>query len=171
MNIIILFDERFIEDSLDYFGIHGMLCAFSVGPVATTADQWTELAFGQPVSAAQVPEYATVQSYLQRAYRTIQTSLNEEDPIELPQEAYEDREALKSWCAGFVEAFLLHEADWFEKKQELVAELMLPIMAVSDLFDDDDFSEIKSNLKLMDQLSEQIPEVLTDLYLLFHSGD
>ncbi len=52
-----------------------------------------------------------------------------------------------------------------------MAELLLPVMAVSDLFDDEDFSQIKSNPKIMEQLSEQIPEVLTDLYLLFHAQD
>lgn len=167
----ILFDDRFAEDSLDYFGIHGALSALAVGPCEMTPDDWMELAFGRPVTASELANYDEVVATLTRIFRNIRSELNQEEPIELPAETYEDREAMTNWCAGFVEAFLANEERWFEQKQELVAELLLPIMALSDLFDDEDFTEIKGNPKLMAQLSEQIPEVLTDLYLLFHSGE
>lgn len=167
----ILFDDRYVEDSLDYFGIHGMLCAFAVGPVQADPDTYVEMAFGQSVDKSATPEYENVRNYLQRVRKHIGNSLDSEEPIELPNETYEDPDAMRNWAAGFVEAFMAHESAWFQSKQDLVAELLLPIMAVSDLFDDEDFNKIKSNPKLMAQLSEQIPEVLTDLYLLFHSGE
>lgn len=167
----ILFDERFVEDALDYFGIHGMLSALAVGPVQQSPGEWVSLAFGQQVTADDLAEYDVVQTYLERTFRHIRTALNGEEQVELPAETYEDRDALTNWCAGFVEAFIAHEAEWFKDRQDLVAELLLPVMAVSDLFDDEDFSQIKSNPKIMEQLSEQIPEVLTDLYLLFHAQD
>ncbi len=167
----ILFDERFVEDALDYFGIHGMLSALAVGPVELSSDEWVSQAFGQPVAADSLADYALVKSYLERTFRHIRAALNGEEQVELPAETYEDRDALTNWCAGFVEAFMAHEAEWFADRQDLVAELLLPIMAVSDLFDDEDFTQIKANPKLMEQLSEQIPEVLTDLYLLFHAQD
>ena len=167
----ILFDDLFAEDSLDYFGIHGALSALAVGPCEMTSDDWIELAFGRPINASEVKAYDLVADTLTRIFHNIRSELNQEEPIELPAETYEDREALTNWCAGFVEAFLANEEQWFEQKQELVAELLLPIMALSNLFDDEDFAEITANPKLMAQLSEQIPEVLTDLYLLFHSGE
>lgn len=167
----ILFDDRFAEDALDYFGVHGALSALAVGPCEMTPEAWVELAFGRPVSAVDVKEYDFVVQTLSRIFHNIRSELNQEEPIELPAETYEDRDALTNWCAGFVEAFLANEEQWFEQKQELVAEFLLPIMALSNLFDDEDFTEITTNPKLMAQLSEQIPEVLTDLYLLFHSGE
>jgi len=167
----LLFDDRFAEDSLDYFGIHGALSALAVGPCPMTPEAWVELAFGRPVTAGEVKEYDWVTQTLTRLFHNIRNELDQEEPIELPAETYEDRDALTNWCAGFVEAFLANEEQWFKQKQELVAELLLPIMALSNLFDDEDFTEITSNPKLMAQLSEQIPETLTDLYLLFHSGE
>lgn len=58
----------------------------------------------------------------------------------------------------------LREAAWFENAEEEVSELLLPIMVVSGLFDDQpEFSDIAADAKLVDDMVEQIPELLTAL--------
>ncbi len=167
----ILFEDEFAEDALDYFGVHGLVCALVVGPVEISNDEFTKLVFHthQGISPEQLETAGKVISKLRNG---IFTELSSGTTLELPmyeeeEEIYE--EAIINWCAGFVEGFLANEPEWFERDQELVAELLLPIMSLSQLFDDEDFSEITNNQKIMDQFEEQLPELMTDLFLFFHS--
>lgn len=167
----ILFEDEYAEDALDYFGVHGLVCALIVGPVEISNDEFTKLVFNthNGISAEQLKTAETIISKLKNS---IFTELSGGITLQLPmydedEEVYE--EAIINWCAGFVEGFLENEPAWFEHSQDLVAELLLPIMSLSQLFDDEDFGEITSNQKIMDQFEEQLPELMTDLFLFFHS--
>lgn len=167
----ILFEDEFAEDALDYFGVHGLVCAFVVGPIKLTDKDITEIVFNEHtgISAEKIEQ---AQAIIAKLMNSISAELSAGNTIDLPffdaeEEVYQD--ALTNWCAGFVEGFLDHEEAWFERSQELVAELLLPIMSLSQLFNDEDFSEINSNEKIMVQFEEQLPELMTDLYLFFHS--
>ena len=71
-----------------------------------------------------------------------------------------------------MEGVFLREAAWFENAEEEVSELLLPIMVVSGLFDDQpEFSDIAADAKLVDDMVEQIPELLTALFLLCNAPD
>lgn len=71
-----------------------------------------------------------------------------------------------------MDTFLEHEEEWLEAaSEEETADLMLPMLTLSGLFDDDDFQKVRSSDKLSRQMAEAIPESLTDLYLLFHAPD
>jgi len=167
----ILFEDEHAEEALDYFGVHGLVCALVVGPVEISNDEFTKLVFNthQGISPKQLK---TAEEIISKLRNGIFTDLSGGVTLELPmydeeEEVYE--EAIINWCAGFVEGFLENEPAWFDRDQELVAELLLPIMSLSQLFDDEDFSEITSNQKIMDQFEEQLPELMTDLFLFFHS--
>lgn len=169
----ILFEDEFAEDALDYFGVHGLVCAFVVGPINITDNAITALVFNDhtDISPAKLAEAEVIISKLRNS---ISAELSAGRTLELPiyeaeEEYYE--EALTNWCAGFVEGFLDHEDEWFSRSQELIAELLLPIMSLSQLFNDEDFSEINNNEKIMDQFEEQLPELMTDLFLFFHSDN
>ncbi|UZE94705.1 YecA/YgfB family protein [Alkalimarinus alittae] len=167
----ILFEDEFAEDTLDYFGVHGLACAFVVGPIKITDKAITELVFNEHKGIS--PEKLTeAEAIIAKLRNGISAELSAGRTIELPFDDAEEeyyQEALTNWCAGFVEGFLDHEAAWFERSQDLVAELLLPIMSLSQLFNDEDFSEINNNEKIMDQFEEQLPELMTDLFLFFHS--
>lgn len=167
----ILFEDEFAEDALDYFGVHGLVCALVVGPVEINNDEFTKLIFDthQNITPDQLQ---TAEAIISKLRNCIFTELSSGATLELPMYDEEEdiyEEAMINWCAGFVEGFLANEPEWFSRDQDLVAELLLPIMSLSQLFDDEDFSEIISNQKIMDQFEEQLPELMTDLFLFFHS--
>ncbi|WP_250657949.1 YecA family protein [Alkalimarinus coralli] len=169
----ILFEDELSEDALDFFGVHGLVCSYVVGPKNINDSELTDLVFNSHKGLAS-DKLKIAESIISKLRNNISAELSAGKTLELPiydadEEYYE--EALTNWCAGFVEGFLDHETSWFERSQELVAELLLPIMALSQLFDDEDFSEINNNQKIMEQFEEQLPELMTDLFLFFHSDN
>ena len=55
--------------------------------------------------------------------------------------------------------------------EEEAADLMVPMLTLSGLFDDEDFQKVRNSEKLSRQMADAIPDSLTDLYLLFHAPD
>jgi len=165
----ILFDNDPEEECLDLFGIHGLICSFKVSPAAPEREQWLNLVTGEE---NQLPETstATLELAITQLDQHISEQLEEEEGFELPNEVFEDDNALINWCAGFVEGFLSSEKAWFDGQDEAtVAGLLLPIMAHSDLFQDEDFEDIRQNDKLMAQMMTEIADNVIDLYLLYRS--
>ncbi|WP_020408423.1 YecA family protein [Hahella ganghwensis] len=165
----VLFDNDQNDDCLDLFGIHGLVCAFLVAPQTPDRDQWIQYVIGENPDLNQDQK-----NILEEAITQLQSSLADQlesdDDFSLPEEAYDDDNALINWCAGFIEGFLSCEQAWFEEQDEAnVAGLLLPIMAHSELFQDDDFEDIRQNDKLMAQMVTEIPENVVDLYLLYRS--
>lgn len=70
-----------------------------------------------------------------------------------------------------MEGVFLREEQWFGDDEETVAGLLLPIMVASELFEDAEISEIRKDRALSEEMCEQIPEVLIDLYLHFHAPE
>ena len=65
------------------------------------------------------------------------------------------------------QSVFLREAVWFEDAEDEVSELLLPIMVGSGLFDEQtEFAEIARDRDLVDSMIDQIPELLTALFLL-----
>ena len=79
----------------------------------------------------------------------------------------DEDESLLSWAQGFMEGVFLRESNWFDQQEEVVAEMLLPIMLASELFEEAELNEMRKNKKLCQQLVEEIPDLITDLYLLF----
>ena len=93
-------------------------------------------------------------------------------PCELVVGDETDESKLRGWCIGFMEGVFLREDVWFEDDEDEVSELLLPIMVISGLFDEQpDFAEIGSDIELLESMAEQIPEILTTLFLLCQAPD
>jgi uncharacterized protein len=45
------------------------------------------------------------------------------------------------------------------------------MLTLSGLFEDEDFQKVRNDETLASQMSDAIPDSLTDLYLLFHAPD
>ncbi|HNJ87105.1 MAG TPA: UPF0149 family protein, partial [Agitococcus sp.] len=73
------------------------------------------------------------------------------------------------WCVGFMEGMFCNEEAWYAKNEDLVIELTLPIVSISGLIEDPELNKIRKNRKLLQQFAREIPEVLTELYLLFNA--
>jgi len=168
----ILFAEPWGDDALDFFGLHGVVCASVVGPVELDALRIFRLATGSDtVTEDQIPEI--FRRCVAVLSESMSHSLDMGQSLELPEpEDGDPMNALENWCAGFVDTFLEHEEEWLEAaSEEETADLMLPMLTLSGLFDDEDFQKVRDSEKLSRQMADAIPESLTDLYLLFHAPD
>ncbi|MFO7786454.1 MAG: YecA family protein [Halospina sp.] len=158
------------DEALDVFGLHGVVTASVVGPVPLSVERIHAIATAQPEAGgdAMPDEFGTLVS---RLARTIQQELEQGQTLELPEPEDDDtaEEALENWCAGFTDTFLLDEDQWLGEDEETVGQLMTPILTLSNLFDDEAFQQARKDPKRLADYADAIPELLTDLYLHYHS--
>lgn len=159
-------------DGLDFIATHGFLAALTVGPDAPALDVWLPALFdGQPVSADAARTEA-VTAALVAWQKEIHAALYHGQPVTLPcaltLKATEPTD-LNDWCVGFMEGMFMKEASWYDSDEDLVADLTLPMVVLSDLIDDEELQHIRRDVKLTRELAQQIPDVLTELYLHFNA--
>lgn len=163
------------EGTLDYHGVHGFLTALTICPVELTQQEVYEAIFDGPVN---LPEHEAkhFDELLALILTDIDRSFNDdEEGFTLSCEAeldHYDDDALANWSIGFMVAHMLDEDGWFIQNEQEVAELLLPIMLASGLFDDEqEFKDIRKDVRLTEDMCSQIPEVLMELYLIFNSPE
>ncbi|WP_370298456.1 UPF0149 family protein [Pontibacterium sp.] len=172
-----LYSDAVSEDSLDLVGVHGLFTACNISPKAVSEQEWSELVFdGAPTWDSQ-EQHDRIMEMLRRLYKMINSNLYSDQEIDLPCELTlipdedEDMSGLTWWAQAFMEGVFMNEEAWFNhQEEETVAELMLPIMIASDLFDEDkEMAAMRKDKKLSEEMARQIPDLLIDLYLLFHA--
>ncbi|NLU12480.1 MAG: YecA family protein [Gammaproteobacteria bacterium] len=159
------------DEALDYIAAHGYLTALSICPEPVSAEEWIEALFAEPPHYRDAAQEADITAGLLQLKAHIERQLASDDDMVLPCELdlgdEPDDSDLRGWCVGFMEGVFLREEVWFEDAEDEVSELLLPIMVASGLFDEQpDFAEIAKDFDLVDSMVEQIPEVLTALFLL-----
>lgn len=159
-------------NGLDFIATHGFLTALTVGPETPAIELWLPALFDeQPVSEDAV-QAQQIREDLDAWRKEIHAALYHGQPVTLPcplaLKAGEPGD-LNDWCAGFMEGMFLKEASWYDADEDLVADLTLPMVVLSDLIDDPELQHIRSDQKLSRELAQQIPDVLTELYLHFHA--
>jgi len=167
----LLFSEHLEEEALDYFGLHGLICAAIFGPISIKSDTFQTIVFGEQPKQFESSQLEHFNHCIELISQDLIEELNQGEELSLPffyEETHYDA-CLESWCIGFMEGFFFNEKSWFSKGEDIAAELLLPIMALSGLFDSDEFQEIAKNDKLMSQFEEIIPEQLVDIFLFYHS--
>lgn len=165
----ILFAEQWADEAFDFFGLHGLVCASVVGPRQFEPRVLFALATGQDPGSAEHPSDTFV-TLCVKLEKSLRSALEQGETVELPEPEEGDPDsALENWCAGFVDGFMLAEDEWLAKDEENVASLLVPMMTLSGLFEDEDFQAARENDEVSQQLVEQIPDSLSDLYLLFHT--
>lgn len=167
----ILFAEPWGDEAVDFFGLHGVVCASVVGPVTLDADDIFALASGvEPSSSVTTPE--AFRATVDKLAREMTQALDMGQTLELPEpEDGDPMNALENWCAGFVDTFIEHEDAWLEVDEKEAADLLVPMLTLSGLFEDEDFQKVRSDETLAARMSDAIPDSLTDLYLLYHAPD
>ncbi|WP_415881720.1 YecA family protein [Neptuniibacter sp. QD29_5] len=173
-----LYSDAVSEDCLDLIGVHGLFSALNISPTPLDESTWMELVFDQTPNWESEAQEAEIMGLLKRLYSTIGGQLYSDGEIELPcelsldAEEDEDISPLAWWSQAFMEGVFTQEEEWFgSKKQEEVAEMLLPVMVASELFEEDDINKIREDEKLCAEMCAQIPELLIDLYLYFHAPD
>ncbi|BFM48287.1 YecA family protein [Marinomonas sp. THO17] len=163
------------EECQNFVMAHGFLTALSICPVTISESNWLPVVFEETPEFENDKQQKQITQYLSRLFIDIQKELESEDGFILPcaiemGSSPEELSELQEWATGFMEGVFMTEAQWFEsEKEEVVAELLLPIMVASDLFDDDEVIDIRSSEKLTLSCIAQIPEVMTDLFLVLRT--
>lgn len=173
-----LYSDQVSEDSLDLIGAHGLFCALNISPNPLDEADLNTLLFDTEPKWQSDEQKQKITNLLNRLYKEIGSNLYSDGEIELPCELSLDPEEdddispLAWWSQAFMEGVFTQEEDWFNKNTEQdVAEMLLPVMVASDLFDEDDINKIRNDEKLCAEMCAQIPELLIDLYLYFHAPD
>jgi uncharacterized protein len=172
-----LFSSAVSEDSLDLIGTHGLLCALNISPTKVPEQEWLDLLFDSEPKWESAEQKELIIGLLRKLHFTIGQDLyNDQEtllPCELTLDADEDEDEpeLTIWAQFFMEGVFMREKDWFGTDEETVAGLLLPIMVASELFDDPEIVEIRQDRALSEEMAEQIPELLVDLYLYYHAPD
>lgn len=173
-----LYSDHVSEDSLDLIGAHGLFCALNISPNPLEESDLQTLLFDTEPKWASEDQKQAITALLNRLYAEIGANLYSDGEIELPCELSLDPEEdddispLAWWSQAFMEGVFTQEDAWFNKGTEQdVAEMLLPIMVASDLFDEDDINKIRNDEKLCAEMCSQIPELLIDLYLYFHAPE
>jgi len=168
-----IFSDAVSEEALDYIGIHGLLLALAICPEAIPSAEWLEVIFDGVPGYADDAQKQQIEGMLLREFAALTEELNQEEPPELPCDLVLDDEdqLLQAWAQAFMEGVFMRETLWFSQREEEVAELLLPMMLASELFDDPELVQMQKDRTLCQQLCEEIPELLTDLYLFFRVPD
>ncbi|MFC0337221.1 uncharacterized protein SAMN05421848_2004 [Kushneria avicenniae] len=167
--------ERVSEEALDLFGAHGLLTALAISTVAHDRDERHALIFD---TTPEFDDDQQRQSVLEALDALIDNAVdvfeggNVPDlPFDLEFEGSdEDNEEhpARLWCAGFMEGVFLDEEAWFGAQEETAAELLLPFMTLSGLFDEEDpeLAALGQQPAEATRLAGQLAELTLDLYLL-----
>ncbi|WP_191603249.1 UPF0149 family protein [Marinomonas algicola] len=163
------------EECHNFITAHGFLTALAICPSNTPENVWIPIVFEETPSFSSDKEEKSIINYLTRLKADIAIELESEEDFLVPcdlsmSESEEELTELQEWASGFMEGVFLTESDWFSsEKEEQIAELLLPMMVASDLFDDEEIIEIRKSEKLTQSCIDQIPEVITDLFLLLRT--
>jgi uncharacterized protein len=168
--LALLLDELASEDTLDYAATHGLLCAIVAGPAVDEAAWLTTVFDGEP-EFPEAHQAARCVELLRQLHSDIAHRFYGNDRIQLPCPLRPGHERLESWCVGFMEGVFMNEPAWLgDDADEEVAHLLLPVMVESDLIDLPETHDIRRNRALREAMVKELPENLTDLYLLFHGN-
>lgn len=164
------------EEALDYVAAHGYLTALCICPVDVPEREWIDALFAEPPHYRDNAEREDIENALVSLKAHIARQLASDEDMQLPCDLDlgddPDDSDLRGWCIGFMEGVFLREAVWFEGSEDEVSELLLPIMVGSGLFEEQqEFAEIARDEDLVASMVEQIPELLTALYLLCNAPD
>lgn len=164
------------EEALDYVAAHGYLTALSICPEKVEPREWIDALFSEPPHYRSDEERNDIEATLIQLQAHIARQLASDDEPEVPCDLdlgdEPDDSDLRGWCIGFMEGVFLRESVWFDDAEDEVSELLLPIMVGSGLFDEQpEFAEIARDRDLVDSMVDQIPELLTALFLLCNAPD
>tara|TARA_R110000868_G_scaffold90320_5_gene250845 strand:+ start:29418 stop:30008 length:591 start_codon:yes stop_codon:yes gene_type:complete len=164
------------DEALDYMAACGYLAALSVSPAEVSSEEWLAELFAETPNYTDEQQQAEIVGTLEELKTRIARELASDEDLELPCELSlgdePDYSDLRSWCIGFMEGVFLREEAWFENDEEMVSELLLPVMVGSGLFaEEPEFAEIAEDQDMVEDMMEHIPGVLTQLFLLFNAPE
>lgn len=167
-----LLSDKVQEEALDYIALHGYLCALAISPAPMPEHEWMAQVMAQSPVQEDNTERQESLCLMRQEYAFLRECLESDEDIDLPCDLtleldQEDDCLLEYWAQGFMELIFSQEDVWFSEQEEDVAECLLPFMLAAKLDEDAELEELRRQPEFCQQLCEQIPELLQDLYLLF----
>ncbi|MBT3438235.1 MAG: YecA family protein [Oceanospirillaceae bacterium] len=167
-----LLSDKVQEEALDYIALHGYLCALAISPEPLAEEQWLEQVLAETPVQEDSAERHEMLNLMRQEFVYLRECLESDQDIDLPCDLTleldeEDDCLLEYWAQGFMELIFSQEDAWFAQQEEDVAECLLPFMLAAKLDEDAELEELRHQPEFCQQLCEQIPELLQDLYLLF----
>lgn len=165
-------DSEANEHGLDFLGAHGFLTALTVGPRGGLDDAALAAFFEDADPVADAGQSALIRDQLRAWQKSIHAVLYHGVRLELPcplVSSPTEANELSDWCVGFMEGLFLDEERWYAGHEDDIADLTLPMVVISDLIDDPDLQVLRRDRKLLKEMTLQIPELITEIYLLFHA--
>ena len=162
------------NDSFDFFAMHGFITGLLSGPTEFNTQQVWSAAFDEQ-TGFNTEEKETLNRLLTRLTHEIQSWLDSGQdfpvPADLTLQDENDEPPLESWTMGFMTAVLIHEESWYENNEEVVAQHLFPLMYASGLFmDEPEMADIDEDPELSDQICNNIPGAVIELYLMMNGG-
>ncbi|PID41563.1 MAG: hypothetical protein CSB48_14370 [Proteobacteria bacterium] len=162
-----LFSPEFEETAMDYFAVCGVMTAHVVAPHKISPADLSGIITGAPDVTSLPPEIGKI---LNEISHSVQIDIEQDELLTIPTEPGSELDCIRNWCGGFIEYYLQDENSWMKVDEELAAELLFPIMALSGLFSEEEpFNEIGNDELLLEEFCNQLPVIITDLYLHFHA--
>ena len=166
-----LVSDAVSEECYDYVQTHGFLTGVAISPKPIPVSTWMPEVFAEPPTFADNAEQQAIEATLLALLDGLQRELYAGAGLRLPCPLLlgEDHDAapLRGWALGFMDAVSIDEDSWFEPNEEEVGELILPIALAAGVFEDDSLDEIYDDAHRLRHILSQIPESLSELYLLF----
>ncbi|MBY4678723.1 YecA/YgfB family protein [Marinobacterium arenosum] len=173
-----LFSDAVSEETLDLIGVHGLLYAVNISPEPIARDEWLSVIFDEQPNWESDAQKAKIEGLLEQLNKEISASLYSDEGVDIPcdltlePEEGEEVSDLVIWTQAFMEGVFMREEQWFSgAHEEAAAELLLPFMVVSDLFEEPEFQKMRNDKRIAAAMCAQLPELLIDLYLLFHAPE
>lgn len=164
-------DDQRAEDCLDIHGLHGYLTALAIA-AQPLSDEWLASAIDQSLHELPEAEAQWFADQCVQLHQQIATELYADDGIALTFEPTADWQdsPQQFWAEAFMEVVFTTPESFESEQQDNLATLLLPIEVASGLFTDEaDYQPIYRQPKLIRQMVDDLPEVLTDLYLLLQA--
>lgn len=155
------------EESFGYAGAHGVICANAVALREHPLTECLNLICDRELEDSS--KRAVALETLMTMQREIKSALAQGSLPAMPISLNADNPEVEEWCEGFMSLVFLEESEWYEVDEEKAAELLLPIMVLSGLFDEPDIEIIRKDKKLCHSFAKQLPDLVVDLYLLFRA--
>lgn len=166
-----LVSDAVSEDCFDYVQTHGFLTGLAVGPNLPAEAVWMPEIFAVTPQYDDIEQQKSIESILRALLDGIQRELYAGAPIRLPCPLTlgDDHDAapLRGWALGFMDAVSIDEENWFAPDEDEVGELILPIAIAAGIFDDDHLNQIYDDPHRLRNVLMQIPESISELYLLY----
>ncbi|MBM6549919.1 YecA family protein [Marinomonas ostreistagni] len=163
------------EDCQNFVMAHGFLTALAICPNSPQPSHWLPIVFEETPDFTSESEQKHIENLLIRLLSDIQKELESEEDFLVPCEIEvssdpNELSELEEWSSGFMEGVFFTERSWFESEKEAeIAELLLPFMVASGLFEDEEVQQIRESEKLTQSCIEQIPQLVTDLFLVLRT--